>query len=188
MAGSEKIVEQQSAKKSHRIFSIADVLVDRELVTIPATKPNRQFSMSVTRIAMEGALKKRSVPLLRSHGFKGSFPNFYRDIDGFVSLINFQFYSAGGSLCVNISFADKLRENIYFRPETEPKRLSVSQGRIRARLSNGNLGSDQWFSFGLTSYDEYRGTPTEPDEIAQEINQLIQSFALGWWDQHARGE
>ena len=69
--------------------------------------------MSTDRSTMEKVLKEHCVPLLKEHGFKGGFPNLYRDTEGFVSLINFQFYSSGGSFCVNLSFADKQRENIY---------------------------------------------------------------------------
>jgi hypothetical protein len=50
---------------------------------------------------MERALKERCVPVLRRAGFRGSFPDFYRDTEGFVALVNVQVYSAGGSFCVN---------------------------------------------------------------------------------------
>jgi len=104
--------------------------------------------MNIERAEMEAQLKQHCVSLLWKHGFKGSFPDLYRDIDGFVSLINFQFYSSGGSFCVNISYADKGRENIYFRKETEAKKLKVSQTRVHARLGSENLAGDKWFSFG----------------------------------------
>ncbi|MEW5823480.1 MAG: DUF4304 domain-containing protein [Pseudomonadota bacterium] len=141
--------------------------------------------MNADRPAMEKVLKEECIPFLREHGFKGSFPDLYRDIDGFVSLINFQFYSAGGSFCVNISFADRQRENIFFKKETEPKKLKVSQAKKHARLGAQNLVGDHWFSFGKTSYGEYRGTPQSPSEIASEVNNLISEVALPWWAQHA---
>lgn len=143
------------------------------------------LDMSTDRSTMEKVLKEHCVPLLKEHGFKGGFPNLYRDTEGFVSLINFQFYSSGGSFCVNLSFADKQRENIYFRPETEPKNLRVSQTRIHARLGAPKLKGDHWFSFGKTSYDEYRGAPQSPTDIAAEINQLIELDALPWWGKYA---
>ena len=46
----------------------------------------------VDRKAMERALKGECVAALRRDGFKGSFPDFYRETDGFVALVNFQFY------------------------------------------------------------------------------------------------
>jgi len=48
--------------------------------------------MNVDRKQMESELKKHCVPFLKERGFKGSFQNMYREIDGFVSLVNFQFF------------------------------------------------------------------------------------------------
>ena len=141
--------------------------------------------MNADRPTMEKALKEHCIPFLKQRGFKGSFPDLYRDIDGFVSLINFQFFSSGGSFCINISFADKKRENIYFRKETEPKKLRVSQARTHARLGAANLVGDHWFCFGKTNYGEYRGTPQNPPDIAVEINQLVEQIAIPWWEKHA---
>jgi Domain of unknown function (DUF4304) len=141
--------------------------------------------MGTDRLTMEKALKEVCVPLLRERGFKGSFPNMYRETDGFVSLINFQFFSSGGSLCVNLSFADKQRENVYPRPETEPKNLKVSQTRVRARLGAPGLKGDRWFSFGEIGYEKYHGSPQNPIDIAAEINQLFEQVAFPWWGKHA---
>jgi len=142
--------------------------------------------MNTERAEMEEQLKQDCVPLLLKQGFKGTFPNFYRDVDGFVSLINFQFYSASGSFCVNLSYADRARENIYFRKETEPKKLTVSQARVHVRLGAENLVGDKWFSFGKTTYGAFRGEPESPSEITAEINRLILEDAIPWWDEKAR--
>lgn len=144
-------------------------------------------NMNTERAEMENELKKHCVSLLREQNFKGSFPDLYRDVDGFVSLINFQFFSSGGSFCVNISYADKNRENIYFKKDTEPKKLKVSQARVHARLGAENLAGDKWFSFGKTSYGEFRGNPQLPSELVDEINRLILKVAIPWWSEKARG-
>ena len=128
---------------------------------------------------MEQALRNGCVPELRRLGFKGSFPDFYREADGFISLVNFQFYSAGGSFCINLSFTDSARNNVEFRPETETRKLSVTQTRERYRLGGG--GADNWFSFGKTSYSEHRGTPIAPDELVATINNLFVTEAERWW-------
>lgn len=143
--------------------------------------------MNTERAEMEEQLKKHCVSFLRKQGFKGSFPNLYRDIDGFVSLINFQFSRSGGRFCVNVSYADKARENVYFRKETEPKKLRASQTTVRVRLGGGNHFGDKWFSFGRTSYGEFRGRPLAPSEIVEEINRLIVAVAIPWWDEKACG-
>ncbi len=129
--------------------------------------------MNTERAEMEEQLKKHCVSLLRKQGFKGSFPDLYREVDGFVSLINFQFFSSGGSFCVNISYADRGRENIYFRKETEPKKLKVSQTRVHARLGSENLVGDKWFSFGKTSYGEFRGNPSHLPKLSMKSTVLF---------------
>lgn len=143
--------------------------------------------MNTERPEMEEQLKKHCIPLLRKLGFKGSFPHFYRDTDGFVSLINFQFSRSGGSFCVNLSYADKARQNVYFRKETETKKLNVYQTTVRVRLGSGNHFGDKWFSFGKTSYGEFRGRPSPPSEIVDQINRLIVAVAVPWWDEKACG-
>lgn len=145
-----------------------------------------ESDMNTERADMEQALKAQCVPVLRQHGFKGTFPDLYRDAGGFVSLINFQFFSGGGSFCINISYADKNRKNIYFRNETETKKLKVSQATEQARLGAENLVGDRWFSFGKTSYGEFRGTPRPPAALVDEINKLIREVALPWWEARAR--
>ena len=80
------------------------------------------FKMNIERKQMETELKKQIVPTLRGMGFKGSFPNFYRDIADFVGLINFQFFYSGGSFCINLSYAEPIRDNVYYQKHTEPKK------------------------------------------------------------------
>jgi hypothetical protein len=125
-------------------------------------------------------LKEKCIPLLREIGFKGSFPNLYRERDGFISLINFQFFSSGGSFCVNLSYAGPNRENVYFRPDTELKKLTVSQTIDRIRL--GAEDGDRWFSFGKTSYGEFRGKPQALSNIISTANDLIRTQAEPWWN------
>ncbi|MFD1159933.1 DUF4304 domain-containing protein [Roseovarius aestuarii] len=131
---------------------------------------------------MEAALKERCVPVLREQGFKGSFPNFYRESDKFIALVNFQYYSAGGSFCVNLGYADPERKNVFFEPQAKTNRLRVSATKDQRRL--GALdGGDRWFSFGKTSYGEYRGTPSGVAEIADTCTQLLLSEAKNWWQE-----
>lgn len=144
--------------------------------------------MTTERIEMERQLKSTCVPLFREYGCCGSFPNFYRDEAGFVSLLNFQFYSSGGSFCVNLSYADKVRDNVYFRKKSEPKCLSVSQTTVRVRLGASNFVGDKWFSFGATSYGEVRGTPSDLEILCEEVNLLFVEDALQWWQKMASAQ
>ena len=136
--------------------------------------------MNADRKTMETALKASCIPSLRKLGFKGSFPNLYRETDGFVSLVNFQFYSAGGSFCVNLGYADPQRKNVYFHPETDADKLKVSQTKDRFRLG-ATQGGDRWFSFGETSYQMFRGQPGSVEEIALTCSELLATEAEIWW-------
>ena len=131
------------------------------------------------RKQVEAEIKKHCIPLLRKHRFKGAYPNLHKEQNGFVCLVNFQFYSAGGSFCVNLGYADAARENVDYRPETEVAKLLVSQTRNRARLG----GHDNWFSFGSTTYGELRGEPIPIAEIVRTVNGLIETEAMSWWEE-----
>ena len=127
------------------------------------------------------ALKSDCIPTLRKAGFKGSFPNFYRASGDFVALVNFQFFSSGGSFCVNLSYAGAARENVFFRPETELEKLKVSQTTERRRLGATADNSDRWFSFGRTSYGAFRGDPIPLERLMSTLNELFESDAESWW-------
>ena len=132
------------------------------------------------RKTMEVALKEHCIPVLRKRGFRGSFPNFYRESGNFVALVNFQFFSLGGSFCVNLGYADPQRSNVSYEPDAEVRRLRVGATRDRRRL--GRLdGGDRWFSFGKTSYDLYLGDPEPVHEIADTCVKLFLSEAESWW-------
>ncbi|MEM7302035.1 MAG: DUF4304 domain-containing protein [Pseudomonadota bacterium] len=143
---------------------------------------NEEQEAGADRKAMEAALKEHCIPLLRKSGFRGSFPNFHRDVEGFVSLVNFQFYSAGGSFCVTISFADPQRKNVYIDPDTPPNKLKVSQTTDQHRLGAAGDG-DRWFCFGKTSDGDVRGGILPASRIAQACKNLLATDAKAWWDQ-----
>lgn len=132
---------------------------------------------------MEMELKNQVIPFLKNLGFKGSFPNLYRNNSEFISLVNFQFFSAGGSFCINLSYAEPSRNNVFYQKETEVKKLKVSQTRERVRLGSKNLQGDMWFSFGQTSYGEFRGKPIPAPKLVAQINTLFEKQAEPWWEE-----
>jgi hypothetical protein len=132
------------------------------------------------RKSMEAALKAGCIPALRDQGFKGTFPNFYKERESFVALVNFQFFSSGGSFCINLGYADPERRNVFFKPDSEPRALRVSATRDQSRLGSAGKG-DNWFSFGKTSYGEFRGSTSEVNEIADLCAKLFVSEAESWW-------
>jgi len=144
--------------------------------------------MNIERKEILAILKSDLVPFLRKNGFKGSMPNFYREHSGFCDLFNIQFYSSGGSFCINIGYADKERKNVSFKPDTEAKKLSVSQTKEQIRLGASSKKNDHWFSFGKTSSGEVRGEIASKEKIIFEIFSLFKSQAEPWWQEKYKNE
>jgi hypothetical protein len=135
--------------------------------------------MTDARKEMDSALKEVVVPVLRSLGFKGTFPHFYRETSQHVDLLSFQFRLAGGSFVVELSFAEPSRDNVYYDKEAPTNKLRASQTTKRFRLGAQGSGSDNWFSFQpkgfLKREPNFRG-------IASEVVNLLEERALPWWD------
>lgn len=147
--------------------------------------------------AMTKSLKAICVPLLRTMGFKGTFPNFYRDDNGFVCLVNFQFSMAGQKFCINLGFADPERRNVVSHCralDARELRVSMTGGLVegdnylsgRWRVGSQPLGdglySDSWFSFAPQQYGGDRPVDAvEPDGLAQLCATLIEQEAETWW-------
>ncbi len=156
------------------------------VLTLAAREIAGVAAVDADRKTMEALLRRNCVPVLRGLGFKGSFPNFFRETNGFVALANVQFASAGGSFCVNLGYADPGRANVYFKPETEPEKLRVSQTTEQVRLG-AITGGDHWFVFGSASATPYRGGVVPPEEVVARCNAMITSEAADWWAQKQAG-
>ena len=130
------------------------------------------------------ALKSIVVPDLRVRGFKGSYPNFFRDRGGHIDLLTFQFKSSGGSFVCEISFADQDRSNVATYKDTEPKKLRTNQTRIRLRLgSSPDRGvNDHWFCVERVD----ASSAASPAKAAHEAVALIESQGEPWWLEHQR--
>lgn len=143
-----------------------------------------------TSAEMTSSLKALCVPVLRTMGFKGSFPNFYRDTDGFVALVHFQFNRAGDGFCINLGYADAERRNVVsHRRHVAAKDLRVSftgglgggsgavseRWRVGSRPLGDGLYSDSWFSFAPGAGDA--------KALAQSCAALIEDEAEAWWSE-----
>ncbi|SKB00472.1 protein of unknown function [Prosthecobacter debontii] len=130
------------------------------------------------RSAADEALKSVVVPDLRVRGFKGSYPNFFRDRGGHIDLLTFQFRSSGHSYVCEISFVDQDKSNVAIYKDTEPKKLRTNQTRIRLRLgSSPDRGvNDHWFC--VETVDAVKA--------AHEVVALIESQGEPWWFEHQR--
>src|SRR3989338_3770789 len=87
---------------------------------------------------MIGAIEKILLPILREKNFKGTFPDFFREKNGHIDLLSFQFNKYGGSFAVNISYANKERNNItpYSGKDVPPEKLTAYHGKDRLRLGS----------------------------------------------------
>ncbi|WP_193222028.1 DUF4304 domain-containing protein [Amylibacter sp. SFDW26] len=138
--------------------------------------------LSADRKTMELALKGQCIPVIRKQGFKGSFPNFYREDEGFVALVNFQFISSGGSFCVNLAYTNPERSNIHPQSNTAAKNIRIYSINLNDRCRMGSVnGEDPWFCFGKTNYGMFRSKPIPVKDIALKCSQLFLSEAENWW-------
>jgi Domain of unknown function (DUF4304) len=133
--------------------------------------------MESPRELMDRALKASAVPALRELGFKGAFPNFYRERSGQVDLACFQFSGAGGKFVVELSFAESERTNVYVNKNAPLAKLRVAQTSVRFRL--GALGEhmDNWFSFSEAGL---AGKPTV-EQVAGRVATLLATEGEAWW-------
>ena len=135
-------------------------------------------------------LKEFVVKPLRKWKFKGAFPHFHKESDGFIKLINFQFSSSGAAFCVNISYANTSGLNVpYIEGKVIPKKLRVSQTsnslRLGERVKIPDRG-DWWFYF---DEDHYRNLKRESDaelyddadKMVGDIIKLLDTQAVEWW-------
>lgn len=89
---------------------------------------------------MRHELKRHVVPVLRAHGFKGTFPNFVRVRSGIADLLRFQFSNWGAEYAVNMAACEmpdgcSLPRNIF------------SSGICCHRLTPSDDQTDYWLDF-----------------------------------------
>jgi hypothetical protein len=102
------------------------------------------------RTAMNAALKETVLPVLRSRGFRGTFPHFRRFTDSSVDLMTFQFDKWGGGFVVEIArasidgFTTSWGEHISAKKLTAHDLHPDSRKRIRPREGGG---VESWFRF-----------------------------------------
>jgi hypothetical protein len=131
-----------------------------------------------TRENMEGSLKATVVPVLRSLGFKGSFPHFFREQHGHIDLACFQFSMSGGKFVVELSFATPNRANVYINTDVSASKLRVSQTTNRLRLGAAGEHGDNWFIFDPAS----AGADITVEQISSQVAALLECEGVAWWN------
>jgi hypothetical protein len=126
--------------------------------------------MSVSRDAMIVELKRLAVPVLRSLGFKGSFPHFRRATATRIDLLTFQFSMGAGQFVIEIGAFPAAGYELYGKliPAAEVKMAHL---RRRLRLGAKDENSDHWFNY---DGGDYAG-------LAASVVPYIQGQAVEWW-------
>jgi len=141
--------------------------------------------MSQRRREIDAALRASVVPKLRELGFRGSYPHFYKDRgNNHLDLLTFQFRLDGSSFIVEIAYADPLRKNVYFRPDTPANKLYVSATTKRCRLgSAGRSGVDgEWLQLDPGTFSTRAAHFTS---LARKVEAMVLNEAMPWWEARA---
>jgi hypothetical protein len=105
---------------------------------------------SKDREAMDAALKKMVVPVLRKKGFRGSLPHFRRASSGGIDLLTFQFDKWGGGFVVEISKCPLDGFTMRWGERIPPNKVTAHHlhpdQRKRIQPRDGS-GTDSWFRF-----------------------------------------
>lgn len=102
------------------------------------------------RASMDAALKESVLPVLRSHGFRGSFPHFRRFTNDSVELLTFQFDKWGGGFVVEIArgsidgYTTAWGEHIPAKKLTAHHLHPTTRKRIQPQEGGG---PEAWFRF-----------------------------------------
>lgn len=128
---------------------------------------------------MNEALQSIVVPHLRSVGFKGSFPHFYRKRSDYIDLLSVQFNLKGGCFVVEISYVDPDKNNVFLVEDVTLSKFRVSQTSQRLRLGAETEEQDHWFLFKRKNRF-FKSSPNI-EKIAQKVVELIKSQGEPWW-------
>jgi len=129
--------------------------------------------MKQDRTAMDSALRKHVLPILRSAGFKGSYPHLRRMKPEGVDLISFQFDKWGGAFVIEIARGPAKGLKTHWGLHLSPGKLRAwdvhpeQRRRIQAREGSG---TDAWFRF-------------DEEPVTQVAQQVLDSLpeAEAWW-------
>jgi hypothetical protein len=130
--------------------------------------------MSDIRERMDAELKTSVVPLLRSIGFKGSYPHFRRASERGLDLLTFQFDRNGGGFVVELARAPVNGVTTHWGKVIAPSKVTAWDLHPDKRHRLGAVpGQDFWFRFDGGN----------AKVCASELIALLPS-AEKWWSQH----
>lgn len=133
------------------------------------------------RKAMDSAIKAALGPVLKQHGFKGSFPNWRRTAGDRIDMVGIQHLSSGGTFFVNIGQVPAGGFRTGWMASIPVEKLGLGHAIRRERVQPEPL-ADGWV-FGPRSYDG--DVPLLPDShysgIATAASRRFAAFGLDWF-------
>src|SRR5215470_7360605 len=105
---------------------------------------------------MDLALKSRVVPLLREHGFAGSYPHFRRARPDRIDLVTIQFDRHGGSFVVETGSCPADGVTLHWGKHVPPTKVTawdLHPSQRRRLKPRGASETDYWFRFETGDYD-----------------------------------
>jgi hypothetical protein len=105
---------------------------------------------------MDASLKSGVVPLLRKHGFAGSYPHFRRALSDRIDLVTFQFDRDGGGFVVetgSCSIDGIARPGGKPVPPSKVTAWDLHPSQRRRLKPPDAPGTDYWFRFEAGDYD-----------------------------------
>jgi hypothetical protein len=105
---------------------------------------------------MDAALKRDVLPVLRSKGFKGTFPHLRRHGESGIDLLTFQFDRGGGGFIIEV--ARSPREGVVTHwgkavPAAKVTAWDVHPTRRKRVKATAGEGTDGWFRFDRSPVD-----------------------------------
>ncbi len=105
-----------------------------------------------SRENMISEIKEKVIPLLKTIGFKGSFPHFRRIKGTKLNLLTFQFDKWGGGFCIEIANGnpDGTEKFTEFLPASKMRPYLFL---YRFRLGAVDINSDHWYRYDDDNYE-----------------------------------
>jgi hypothetical protein len=134
--------------------------------------------MASLRSEMKEALKEDAVPYLKSLGFKGSMPDFYRRQDEYTECLQFHFKRDADDERFFVHAALASNDGVdWHRPthhRVPPEKVKVTQLKGAIRLGAKPGSNDHWFDF----------ENTRVEDVVQEVLSLLSGQE--YWQRLAR--
>ncbi len=124
---------------------------------------------------MDLAIKNIIVPVLKEHGFKGSFPHFRRKNENNIDLITFQFNRWGGSFVIELTICPLDGLTMYRGEEIKPNKMTAHDVNKRFRLGAKSQDEDGiWFN-----YEEAK-TKEDYEKVSANVLNLLNTLDRSW--------